>query len=278
MNQYLRFEFPAYIAPVFGLHEAMRLTFRPMTNFELEQLDQLEADASKILDNAEEQYWLRLRCFDFIAAKVTDWEWGYEGGGISNNGGILATLPPILCEKLIALIRGERPNDPDPDEITQPITAAKFLADSQANLELGLRLKLWHPHIARLSCSECQKWVYDFKLRKFSDRGENRIPRAAEVPPPCRECPKGSPENEKFSKLTLFNLLTLETYYAHRATNWAAAALLLRDEIFCDNVRIIDRIIREYELESQGRAIASELTPLIVLLAGQRAKQTVGAV
>jgi hypothetical protein len=268
MNQVFRFKFPAYIAAEHGLHEAVRLTFRPMTSIEIEQLDQLEDESS-----TKEDFWDRIKPLETIAAKIVEWDWD---NGKPVRGESLATLQPLLCEKVVALVRGERENDPDPEEITEPITSAKFLDDSQENLVLGLRLKLWHPAVARVSCSECKEFWFNPEKGQFEKRAGERLKRPVDAPLPCSSCPKGSPEKEKFSKLTLYNLKTLEIYFTHRATNWAAAALLLQDEIFCDNVRIIDRIIREYEREQQAKEFVRELRPLAVLLAGKKINQFTG--
>src|SRR4051812_34267113 len=80
-----------------------------------------------------------------------------------------------------------------------------------------------HPAIARIKCSDCFKFSYNFETGEREtflgvDGTRVDVERPRTVPPPCHNCPKGSPENEENCTLSEKNLATLILYRQMRAT------------------------------------------------------------
>lgn len=72
------------------------------------------------------------------------------------------------------------------------------------------------------TCADCQKWVYDLKTGRRTERGGVPVERPANVGPPCRVCPKvpeGMPPVPASAvELTDANLMALAHYRECRAT------------------------------------------------------------
>ena len=83
-----------------------------------------------------------------------------------------------------------------------------------------MMLLLHHPDIAALTCEECLQWMYDFRGRRFSLAGGQRVKRPHGVKPLCALCPKcgghereASPDVGRKVELTVKNQQALRAYY-----------------------------------------------------------------
>lgn len=121
----------------------------------------------------------------------------------------------------------------------------------------GLWLLLTDPRLAARTCDECRAWVYDEKTRERVKRGGRDVARPKNVPTPCHQCPKQSPEQASQHELTAANHRTYETYLEVQATSGASltgeqrrAGVLLR------RLAIVHRVVREVETQNLLRAVA----------------------
>jgi len=116
-----------------------------------------------------------------------------------------------------------------------------------------LRLQLFHPEVAAVSCEECKAWIYtsDWKRAK---RGGKDVPRAPGLPTPCGSCPKKSPENAKRIELTTRNLALVRRWKQVRATGGACLSEVERaDGWLMKMLSVIDEVFREYEADRERR-------------------------
>lgn len=115
-----------------------------------------------------------------------------------------------------------------------------------------MRLLLFHPVMAQISCSECQKVVYDFDTGEKITICNGSLPMLRVLPPPCEKCPKQSPRHEAEFVLSDRNLRTLRLYYEVRATGGACLSEAERqDRLLTRNLYTIDRLVREFERKQQ---------------------------
>lgn len=109
--------------------------------------------------------------------------------------------------------------------------------------------------MADRDCEVCKAWLFDSDGRKTISRGKP-VPRTG--PPPCRSCPKKSPEEAKHYELSPKNQKTLRLYYTTRAMQGANLSdLAKQDAILQKNLTIIDQIVRPIEAELAAAEAAS---------------------
>lgn len=108
--------------------------------------------------------------------------------------------------------------------------------------------------------------------------GLKAISRGKPIPrpgsPPCRTCPKKSPEQAKHYELSRKNHKTVQLYYTTRAMTGANLSDAMRqDAILQKNLTIVDQIVRpiEAELASAEAAAAFMGAHAQVSAAGVRA-------
>jgi hypothetical protein len=125
---------------------------------------------------------------------------------------------------------------------------------------------LRHPEIANRSCETCKQWQFNDrdgltgKKGEIAERAGHKLRRIG--PPPCKTCPKESPEKAHEHELNDRNYKTLELFYAARAMNCSNLSDdLKRDAILQRNFSIIDRIVRTYESERSLFAILPNTAP-----------------
>lgn len=137
---------------------------------------------------------------------------------------------------------------------------------------LGVLLKVHHPQVAMIPCSECQKWIYDFStgrrktVRCGPERKEEPIEQGPD--PPCKQglsfkCPKGSPEEEADHILTPANQRILDLYRRGKLTNFAGMEL---DMLTLELLAVVDLIYSEYQIRATADASNSALDRLGPLL------------
>lgn len=80
--------------------------------------------------------------------------------------------------------------------------------------------------------------------------------RSPKQAPPCRVCPKKSPENAAKLELTVANATTLQLYWRNRAVLGCLSDRERHDVMLQRNFSIIDSIFRAWEME-QSSAFAS---------------------
>lgn len=113
---------------------------------------------------------------------------------------------------------------------------------------------LYHPEVAAVPCSECQRWIYG-KDWKPALRGGRKQARGPGQATPCMICPKKSPENAKQLELTPQAHRTIQLYLRHRATGSALTKAEAKDAYLVRNFGIIDVLFREWERVKQGEQI-----------------------
>lgn len=131
-------------------------------------------------------------------------------------------------------------------------------------LVTGLRLLLEHPQHARLSCADCKKWLVDIKTAEYTKRANQKIPRPENIPTPCKECPKGSPENEVNCVLTKDNEALVGLWNMARARGWQRLSEDFFDPWNEQQISLIARVYEAFQQRQLGRTIALELVPLLV--------------
>lgn len=119
-----------------------------------------------------------------------------------------------------------------------------------------------HPRLARLKCEECQKFVYDIPQatpQTFEGaNGPEKIPRA--MPPPCSECPKGSPENEHLYQLSWKNHRAMTLYKRVQSGVLPIPKHLERCPLLADIFTVIGETLRVSEKEADSRDLAMNVT------------------
>lgn len=136
-----------------------------------------------------------------------------------------------------------------------------------------MRLILFHPGPARLSCDTCLKFVTDIERgevetynvtnRETGERERVPQPRPAGTVPPCERCPKGSPEQAKLVELSDKNWAALAHYRQKRAARFMTLTESeKRDPIIGKNFAIIDAAYQAFEMTQGARLQASEFAKL----------------
>lgn len=105
-----------------------------------------------------------------------------------------------------------------------------------------------YPTLSQLTCAECQKHVYtipDGEPQTYEVDGEN-LPIVRQVPPPCDDCPRKGPENERFYRLTERNYEAWQMYDRIQATRGAykVPEHLSSCPVWADNMAIIKRALQ----------------------------------
>lgn len=125
---------------------------------------------------------------------------------------------------------------------------------------------LRHPEVANRSCELCHKWQFNERDGATGRKGEIAQRNGHDLPrigkPPCKTCPKESPEKAHEHELSERNYRTLELFYASRAMSCANLTdAMKQDAIIQRNFSIIDRIVRTYESERSLFAILPASAP-----------------
>ncbi len=134
-----------------------------------------------------------------------------------------------------------------------------------------MRLLLFHPGVASFSCSDCKKFFYDHttgELKTYnSGPTREKLPmiRPPNVPTPCHQCPKESPEKESEHELSERSYRTLVLYQRAMATGFSYLTKReKRDPLVAKHFVILERLYREYERQRQANDIATTLMPMMV--------------
>lgn len=69
-----------------------------------------------------------------------------------------------------------------------------------------------YPGAASIECGDCHLWHYDLETGEIKTIGRDKRKIKRDGPPPCRKCPKGSPENAKFLELHPANVRLIHFY------------------------------------------------------------------
>ncbi len=132
-----------------------------------------------------------------------------------------------------------------------------------------MKLLLFHPGVLEIDCNDCHKHVYDLEKGKAktykagSKREERPMVRPPRVPPPCDTCPKGSPEDKKYSRLRPVHWRTLAFYQQVRATRGACLTDEAREDAWLmQDLAILETLYQRFERE----ALAMELANQVALL------------
>jgi len=132
---------------------------------------------------------------------------------------------------------------------------------------MGLTCLLRHPEVATRSCSECKLWVFDESGAKSVGRGGRHVRRTGL--PPCRLCPKKSPEFARHYELNGRNLATVDLYYATRAMSGSNLTEEQKsDQRLISALAMIDRIVRPYEAEQATSSVLTQMR--LIDLQGER--------
>lgn len=134
-----------------------------------------------------------------------------------------------------------------------------------------MKLLLFHPGAARVSCEDCRTYLYDLEqgerktYRAGPTREERPYIRPAGVPSPCESCPKKSPEEARQLNLSPKNRKTLWLYLEVRATFAACLTpIMRRDRLLRRNLAIVDSVYRDFERHEAGRASAHQAALLML--------------
>jgi len=124
-----------------------------------------------------------------------------------------------------------------------------------------VRLQLFHPEAAGLSCEECKQWIYDIKTGKKMTRGGRSQRRQPGQATPCHECPKGSPEKAKESELSTKNWRTWDLYRRDKAIG-CLTQQQRQDRILQRNFLIVDQIYQAWTQRQAAEGLAEQLAVL----------------
>jgi hypothetical protein len=123
-------------------------------------------------------------------------------------------------------------------------------------------LVLWltNPELSTRSCDNCKKWLYREDGTIAKRRG-HKLRRPPGQKPPCRTCPKESPEKAWQYELHQRNWLALDVYWEVQATSGVCLTDVEKsDSILMRNLATIHRIMTEF----RNRSLASQLTGLAI--------------
>jgi hypothetical protein len=123
----------------------------------------------------------------------------------------------------------------------------------------GLKLWVLHPEVATRSCDECKRFVFDDNGKKMM-RGGNPVPRQPGANPPCRTCPKISPENEKNCTLSEKNWKTIQLWYQSKATGGNVPL----DDIARENLGLVQYVMDAVSTVENAKATMMAMAPLMV--------------
>jgi len=126
---------------------------------------------------------------------------------------------------------------------------------------------LFHPGVAKVACCDCKRWIYEPETGKRktykagADRRELPYVRPPNVPTPCHECPKGSPEREHEFRLSARNWRTLQAFLEARSCGVPAG--WLRDPLFRRNASILGELFRRFDRQRQADELAARLVEIL---------------
>lgn len=133
-------------------------------------------------------------------------------------------------------------------------------------------LYLTQPALHNLDCKTC--WLYaihdDTKkpIERRGNTGEFQK-RGRGIAPPCKQCPKESPEKAAQHELSDKNWEAYQFYLRHRAMNFNGLTKAEKqDPIVQRNMRIIDEVMREVESRKQTQALMLTMQALMLKSAG----------
>lgn len=132
-----------------------------------------------------------------------------------------------------------------------------------------MRLQLFHPGVARIDCRKCQKELYNLQTGELVTykAGALGLKTYEVTEAPCQRgevCPKESPEKAHRHLLSDRNWKTVNLYRRGRAIGFHH---MPKDDLFAENMAIIDGLMRSWErtraAEASGTNLALALIPLI---------------
>lgn len=123
-------------------------------------------------------------------------------------------------------------------------------------------MALFHPRAARIDCEDCKKYLYDLekgerKTFKSGPKHEEKPYERGNAPLQCKDCPKGSPEND--CRLSDRNVQTVELYQQVRVMG--ATDDMRGDALLCRNLSVVDGLYREYERKRLAAGLVDEIIP-----------------
>lgn len=132
-----------------------------------------------------------------------------------------------------------------------------------------MKLQLFHPGVARIDCTDCQKRLYSLETGELVTykAGALGLKHYDVTEAPCQRgevCPKESPERAHLHLLSERNWRAVTAYRRGRAVGFEH---VLKDDLFAENMAIIDGLVRSWErsraAEASGANMALALIPLI---------------
>lgn len=133
-----------------------------------------------------------------------------------------------------------------------------------------MRLLLFHPGVAGLSCETCQEFVTDLETgevatywatnRETGEREQLPQVRPKGTLPPCQRCPKGSPEQAKAVELSPKNWLAFSHY--RQVKSVGVSEVERNDPIVRRNMAIIDAAFDAFRMAQSSRLQAHEFAKL----------------
>lgn len=92
-------------------------------------------------------------------------------------------------------------------------------------------------------CEECAKWMYDERTGQVQKRAGQPILRPKQVPTPCHNCPKKSPEEAKRLALSPKNWRAFNFYWRVKASG---GNVLMLDSVALKNCGIIEQVVAQH--------------------------------
>lgn len=209
------YEFPGYIAKT-DAHQAVRLVFVPMMPSRIERID-------KAKQRMYAPCW-REKMISAISTQILEWDLPDPDGHAWFPGAYgLGHVHEPLREKIISLVRGSLPNDPDPEGDAPLMTSASWLAAMRRNLIDGLRQQLGLPD----ELADRGQMMLGFDERVYARRDHNTA---------------GEAELEKP------NAELVACYHRYKTCGWDwMPESWRRDALLTDSFAVIDRIYKEHE-------------------------------
>lgn len=136
----------------------------------------------------------------------------------------------------------------------------------------ALRLRFEHPKLAALSCSECQKWVYEIpsgepQTYEISNGEFKQIERRGS--PPCHLCPKESPEHEHLYELSDRNHRLLLFHRRVRSKVYQLTEEQRQDGLLADNFAIIDDVMAIADQKASTSRLGQSIANALAMVLGR---------
>jgi len=120
---------------------------------------------------------------------------------------------------------------------------------------------LYHPHIYRIDCTDCERFVYNMETGEKIKRRAGNYERR-KTPPPCASCPKTSKR-----PITIRNAITYQRFLAAEAgcrlTDEEAA-----DPIIQQNFATLKFIFDGWRMEHEGQSVGASVMSAIQTIRG----------